>query len=88
MSAVSRAIREAKDEGYTPNERSVFLDPMFWRCLGRKRKWDQDEKDVGVRSEMWTSVWLRTWHEFVDHLAFGRGIEAYFEKLEKEPPRK
>jgi hypothetical protein len=56
--------------------------------VGRARKWDEDERDVGARADVWTSVWLRKWHEFVDHLAFGRGIEQYFEKLEKEPPRK
>lgn len=88
MSAVSRAIREAKNAGYRPNERSVFLDPLFWRELGQSRKWDQDERDVGARADVWTSGWLRRWHEFVDHLAFGRGIEDYFAKLEKEPPRK
>jgi hypothetical protein len=88
MSATQRAINEAKRAGYTPSERGVFLDPLFWRAVGRARKWDEDERDVGARADVWTSVWLRKWHEFVDHLAFGRGIEQYFEKLEKEPPRK
>ena len=88
MSAVTRAVREAKQAGYTPNERGVFLDPGFWRALGRFRKWDDDERPCGAPADVWTSVWLRKWHEFIDHLAFGRGIEHYFEKLEKEPPRK
>lgn len=83
MSATQRAINDAKKAGYTSNERSVFLDPLFWRALGRSRKWDQDERDVGARSEIWTSVWLRRWHEFVDELARGRSVEESFERLEK-----
>jgi hypothetical protein len=35
MDAVQRAIREAKNAGWKPIERSVFLDPQFWRALGR-----------------------------------------------------
>jgi hypothetical protein len=87
MSAVQRAIREAKNAGYTPSERGVFLDPAFWRALGNSRKWDQDEKDIGAPVDIWTSIWLKTWRDFIDHLATRGGIETYFERLEKEPPR-
>jgi hypothetical protein len=41
MDAVQRAIREAKNAGWKPTERSVFLDPQFWRALGRARGWDE-----------------------------------------------
>jgi hypothetical protein len=44
MDAVQRAIREAKNAGWKPTERSVFLDPQFWRALSRARGWDADER--------------------------------------------
>lgn len=83
MQAVQRAIREAKDAGYQPTARSVFLDHRFWRALGRARKWDEDEKQYGEQPDIWTSMWLRNWHDFIDHLAMDRRIDAFFENLEK-----
>jgi hypothetical protein len=84
MSAFQRALREAKNAGYNPTARSMFLDPRFWRALGRSRKWgDEDEKRLGAHPDMWTSIWLKTWHDFIDHLAMGRGVEQFFEHLER-----
>jgi hypothetical protein len=82
MQAVQDAIQDAKNAGYQPTERSVFLDHRFWRALGRSRKWDEDEKRYGA-PDMWTSVWLKTWHEFIDHLAAGGKIETFFANLAK-----
>ena len=86
MDAVQRAIREAKNAGWKPTERSVFLDPQFWRALSRARGWDHDERACGAPPDVWTSRWSRRWHDFVDHLALGKSIEDYFERLEKKPP--
>jgi hypothetical protein len=85
MRATQQAIREAKNAGYRPNERSVLLDPLFWRALGRARKWDDDERGCGAPADVWTSVWLRRWHDFVDHLAFGQSVDEFFEELQKKP---
>ena len=86
MEAVQRAIREAKSAGWKPTERSVFLDPQFWRALSRARGWDADERACGAPPDVWTSRWARRWHDFVDHLALGKGIEDYFKRLEKKKP--
>lgn len=88
MSAVQRSVREAKNAGYKPSERSVFLDPLFWRALARSRKWDKDEKLCGARPDIWTSIWLKTWREFIDHLATGGRVEQFFERLEQGPTSK
>lgn len=87
MSAVQRAVREAKNAGYNPTARSMFLDPRFWRGLGRSRRWDEDEKLYGATPDMWTSLWLKTWHDFIDHLAMGRSVEDFFERLENHRQR-
>jgi hypothetical protein len=83
MQAVQDAIRDAKNAGYQPTDRSVFLDHRFWRALGRARKWDESEKLLAVPPDMWTSIWLRHWHEFIDHLAAGGKIDTFFANLEK-----
>jgi hypothetical protein len=80
MRAVQRAIREAKGEGYRPGEASVFLDRAFWHALGKARDWD---RGVGAGRNVLLSAWLRKWHDFIDHLATGGTIEAFFERLER-----
>jgi hypothetical protein len=77
MSAVQRAVREAKNVGYNPTARSMFLDPRFWRALGRSRKWHEHEKLCGATPDIWTSIWLKTWHDFIDDLATGKASKPF-----------
>jgi hypothetical protein len=46
-----------------------FLDPEFWRALGRTLGW-QDER-----------VWKGQWQCFIDHLAQGNTPESFFATL-------
>ncbi|MDE2098550.1 MAG: hypothetical protein KGL39_14950 [Patescibacteria group bacterium] len=50
----------------------AFLDPAFWRSLGK-----------ALNEDCEVSVWLILWHEFIDHLAAGETAESYFEDLLK-----
>ncbi len=66
----------------------MFLDPHFWRALGRGLGWDQEVRTVHAvengRSTIVTRArqhWLSHWHRFIDHLAAGNTPEAYFESL-------
>jgi len=46
-----------------------FLDPEFWRALGRTLGW-QDER-----------VWRGQWQRFIDHLAQGNTPASFFARL-------
>lgn len=46
-----------------------FLDPEFWRALGRTLGWHHER------------VWQEQWQHFIDHLAQGKTPESFFATL-------
>jgi hypothetical protein len=46
-----------------------FLDPNFWRALGRTLGWQHER------------VWRGQWQRFIDHLAHGNTPESFFAHL-------
>jgi hypothetical protein len=84
MTAIEHAIKEAQSAGYEIDypfagsdvrdyarritlRNIAFNDPLFWQALGKARKWDE--------------TWLKNWHHFIDHLAFGGDAESFFSSL-------
>ena len=47
----------------------IFLDPNFWRALGRTLGWHHER------------VWKGQWQGFIDHLAQGNTPESFFTTL-------
>ena len=48
---------------------AIFLDPEFWRALGRTLGWHHE------------SEWKGYWQRFIDHLAQGKTPESFFAML-------
>jgi hypothetical protein len=48
---------------------AIFLDPNFWRALGRTLGWHHER------------VWRGQWQGFIDHLAQGKIPDAFFATL-------
>ena len=67
----------------------VFIDPAFWKALGKKRGWTTDDdfkywqKSV---AEWEDKYWKKFWHRFIDHLAEDKDAESFFKALDS-PPR-
>src|ERR1044072_5183491 len=61
----------------------VFIDPAFWKALGKKRGWTTDndfkywQKSVVEWEEKY---WKKFWHRFIDHLAEGKDAESFFQE--------
>ena len=64
----------------------VFIDPAFWRSLGKARGWTTDEDFKhwqGTIAEWKAKYWKTHWHNFIDHLADGKDAESFFARLAK-----
>jgi len=48
---------------------AIFLDPEFWRALGRTLGWHHEH------------VWKGYWQGFIDHLVQGNTPESFFATL-------
>jgi hypothetical protein len=48
---------------------AIFLDPEFWRALGRTLGWHHER------------VWKGYWQGFIDHLAQSKTPESFFATL-------
>jgi hypothetical protein len=66
----------------------TFLDPAFWRALGRVLGWDTPcdltitctHGDVECQ-RCHGSSWMYHWHCFIQHLANGHPPDAFFARL-------
>lgn len=56
----------------------IFLDPSFWKALGKARGWKNYER--ADKSEKWIE-WQKVWHRFIDHLAEWKDAESFFATL-------
>ena len=69
----------------------VFIDPAFWKALGKKRGWTTDDdfkywqKSVAEWEERY---WKKFWHRFIDHLAEEKDAESFFKELDLASPGK
>ena len=65
----------------------VFIDPAFWKALGKKRGWTTDDdfkywqKSVAEWKEKY---WKNFWHRFIDHLAADKDAESFFKELDSK----
>lgn len=75
----------------------MFLSPDFWQILGKSLGWGVYDKNgkktgwnlkkkyamFGAKKRIFVQrrVWLRRWHQFIDHLAYGKSPESFFESL-------
>jgi len=61
----------------------MFLDPSFWRALGKALGWDKRQwyYNTFTKGEESNDGWRVNWHRFIDHLAEGGTAETYFETL-------
>ena len=72
---------------WVPKE-TLFLDPLFWHCLGKSLGW-KDIWEIEYRKESgYIETWERPeWHywqyKFIDHLAENKDPGLFFEKLLK-----
>jgi hypothetical protein len=48
---------------------AIFLDPEFWRALGRTLGWQHER------------VWKGQWQRFIDHLVQGKTPDSFFAQL-------
>lgn len=66
---------------------AMFLDPLFWQALGKSLGWESWKDRYEAKEAMFEAVpkyvdeWEYRWHQFIHHLASGKTIESYFEKL-------
>ena len=64
----------------------TFLDPAFWRALGRTLGWEA-RCDLVIAcgadaSHHWHGAyWMYQWHCFIQHLAEGHPPETFFARL-------
>ena len=57
----------------------VFLDSLFWQALGKMMRWGENIPNDG--QYQWELAWKTYQHRFIDHLADGKDINSFFEKL-------
>lgn len=68
----------------------IFLDPEFWKCLGKSLGWKDDKPsqtfttEFGeISSKVLYRGYLSYWHHFIDHLAEGKDPDSFFAELLK-----
>jgi hypothetical protein len=71
----------------------TFLDPAFWRALGRALGWEAPcTLAITCRAgqeESWRgrgAYWMYQWHCFIQHLAQGGSPETFFVRLPRRTP--
>jgi len=75
---IQEVLNKAVEGGYreyTGNQEAVFLDPLFWQCLGKGIRW------VTVNYYNEGPEWKIQWHRFINHLAAGKDAETFFAEL-------
>jgi hypothetical protein len=56
----------------------ALLDPLFWQALGGALGWAEGVAPKYLVYQQW---WIQPWHRFIEHLAHGGSIAAFFETL-------
>lgn len=67
---------------------SMFLDPAFWRALGKALGWSMEFQDINTMTnasgEFKSAIfpeWLYQWHRFIDHIADEGEPDDFFKEL-------
>lgn len=70
----------AKKYSFSISVNEIFLDPLFWKSLGKAMEWENNVyvEGKGIRD---VKEWKQQWHRFIDHLAEGKDAESFFESL-------
>lgn len=90
--AIKKAIEGGLDYSFPISPRAnpelLFLNPIFWQCLGRSLGWSSkrctecgEERCKKLNHDFWEYVWQYQWHNFIDHLAEGKDIDSFFKEL-------
>lgn len=70
--------------------KDIFLDPIFWQCLGKSLGWSDlpfwryGETCIRCRENLGGIryvQWQYNWHRFIDHLASGGDVDSFFADL-------
>lgn len=96
---IKTAITKAIEGGYNTHgwvpgdfighdaECIIFLDPLFWQCLGKALGWgDESECPLaccGGICPINIPMWQSQWHRFISHLSGGGTIGSFFENIEE-----
>ena len=87
-SAYSAWTRKDNASTFMVAVEETFLDPEFWRALGRALGWDHAIMTVHTvengRPTLVTRAgqhWVSHWHRFIDFLADGKTAEDFFKSL-------
>jgi hypothetical protein len=59
--------------------KAAFSDAIFWDSLGKMVGWKA--LDSVTLSQDGRAAWHQMWVNFIDHLAFGKPAEEFFERL-------
>ena len=70
----------------------TFLDPAFWRALGRSLSWEAAcdlviSCGADACQHRHGAYWMYQWHCFIQHLAEGQPPETFFARLPTRPWR-
>lgn len=92
---MNNAIKKAIEGGYrkatgldwlyveryfdTHQRTALLLDPLFWQALGKAEGWNKDKTFEGDGITLIS--WKREWHKFIDHLAEGKPVDDFFNKI-------
>lgn len=92
---IAEVIKKALDGGYKNYQQCLhrmFLDPEFWKCLGKQLNWGTDlwvgkmarlQGDKLLEMKWEIPDWQHHWHRFIDHLAEGGNAETFFKTLKQ-----
>jgi len=84
-----RSLATTGESIYVVALATIFLDPLFWKALGKARGWSdyavcqQHGMAECFRVNCWSGYareYLYHWHRFIDYLATGRDAESFFEQ--------
>jgi len=66
----------------------ALLDPLFWQALGKHQGWEESmeykhhlEGSFSIQIVKTEDRWKKEWHNFIDHIASGKNIDEFFNKL-------
>ena len=95
MNSIQKAIEKSIEGGYdrdltfqmdiySSGDRTIFLDPEFWKCLGKAMGWKKEKiintprlgTNIKVKAE-WTKQAIRFFTETME----GKSPEDYFKNL-------
>ncbi len=63
----------------------IFIDPLFWQCLGKAMGWRKRDSAWAAYNQFRCEgeEWKFYWHEFIWHLSKGKDHESFFTNLIK-----